>query len=154
MSYENSAGLGVKNFYGARSLNEGVVGGIPTYGSTNELTFDISGKSLNENTDFLRSLLPEGALITKAVAEVKEVFSMGGTGTAIIVGTLGSEIANGINIPEADLEALGTYEYTTFNGTWGAGLLEETDVNIRLAGTAPTTTNDGRVRMTISYTKL
>ena len=154
MSYENSAGLGVKNFYGARGLDEGVIGGIPTYGSTNELTFDISGKSINDNVDFLKSLLPAGALVTHAVAEVKEVFVVTGTTPTLHIGTDGSEETNGIALSEAQLETLGTYELTTFDGTWAAGLAVETVVGLALGGTTPAVTDAGRVRMTVSYTKL
>lgn len=154
MAYENSAGLGVKNFYNERTLNEGVMGGIQVKGSDNELTFDISGKSLNDNLEFLVSYLPQGAKVTSAVAEVKEVFVLGGTSPTVSVGTDTSERTNGITLTEAQLEALGTYELDTFNGTWANGLAADTKVGLALGGTNPTVTDAGRVRMTVHFTKL
>lgn len=154
MSYKNEAGLEVKNFYGPRTATEGVLGGIQVNGSDNELTFDISGKTLNDNIAFLESYLPQGAKVTSAVAEVKEAFVLGGTSPTLSVGTDTSEATNGITLTEAQLEAVGTYELTTFNGTWANGLAADTKVGLALGGTNPTVTDAGRVRMTVHFTKL
>lgn len=154
MAFESNTGLGVKNFYNQRTAGEGVIGGIQVQGSDNELTFDVTGKSLNGNITFLTTYLPKGAKITSAIAEVKEAFTLTGTNPTLLVGTNGSEDTNGISLSEAQLEAVGTYELTTYNGTWANGLAADTEVGLALGGTNPVVTDAGRVRMTIHFTKL
>jgi hypothetical protein len=154
MPYKNEAGLGVKNFYGARRLNEGLVGGIETAGSVKELTVELSGYALQDNITFLQGTLPAGALVHEYVVRVDEAFALGGTTPAIRIGTDGSEATNGITISEATAEAVGTTRSTTFSGTWGSALAADTTVGVALSGTNPTVTDAGKLRVTIRYTKL
>lgn len=154
MAFKNEAGLGVKNFYGTRTANEGVMGGIQVQGSDNELTFDISGKGIQDNIELLNTYLPKGAKVTKAIAEVKEAFVVTGTNPVLAIGTNGSETTNGIELTEAQLESEGTYELTTFDGTWANGLAADTEVGLALGGANAAVTDAGRVRMTVHFTKL
>lgn len=149
MAYKNDAGLGVKNLYGPSTTREGIAGGVETRGSVKELTFDITGYSINNNLDFIKGLLPKGALVKDVVVSVTEEFTLGGASPAIHIGTKGSEATNGFEI-HTDV---GT-ETATPIGTWEESMVEHTDVAVALEGTTPTVTDEGRARVTISYTKL
>lgn len=154
MGFENSAGLGVHNFYGPRGTRA-PKGGIKTEGSVMEMTFDIWGSSFGENaSDYNKVLLPKGALILDAYAHVSEVFVLGGTTPTILVGTKGSEAVNGVKLTEAQAEGVGTYKLSG-TGTWGnTALAADTEVSYKLGGTSPTVTNAGKVRVTVRYIKL
>ena len=152
MSKENSAGLGVNNFYGPRPTPDGAAGVLRTDGAFNELTIEFSGKNIND--DVISGRLPAGAYPIEVFTEVEEVFSLGGTGPALEIGTDGSEATNGIQIAQADLQAVGAYTDTSFNGTWAARLAAETVVSAALSGTSPTITDAGFARVVIRYIKV
>lgn len=153
MGFENSAGLGVHNFFGPRGTRA-PKGGIKTEGSIQEMTFDIWGSSFSEDyADYNKVLLPKGALIVNAFAHVSEVFVLGGTDPVIAVGTKGTEATNGVSIDEAEAEAVGVVKLTP-TGTWASALTEDTEVSFALGGTLPTVTDAGKVRVTVRYVKL
>ncbi len=152
MSKENSAGLGVNNFYGPRPTPDGATGVLRTDGAFNELTIELSGKNVND--DVITGRLPAGAFPVEVFTEVETAFVLGGTTPTFEVGTDGSEATNGISIAEADLEAVGTYLDTSFNGTWAARLAAETVVSLALGGTTPTVTDAGFARIVVRYVKV
>ena len=129
-----------------------------TDGSRNEYSWEITGADLQNAAQADRWLviptLPKNAIIEKAVVEVKEVFALGGTTPTINFGTNGSETTNGISITQAQAQALGVFNVTTFNGTWGSALTADTSVNVALGGTSPTVTSAGRVRIVVTATVL
>lgn len=154
MSFISGNGLGVKRFFGPRTAGEGLVGGIETRGSQKELTVEVTGKALNDNIDFLKGVLPAGAKLEEVVVRVDEAFVVGGTSPTLAIGTDGSETTNGFEVTEAQLEAVGTYVISSFNGTWANGLSDVTTVGVALGGTSPTVTSAGKARITARYTAL
>lgn len=151
MSKENSAGLGVNNRYGPFLTPDGAAGNFKTSGVENELVIELSGKNIND--DVISGFLPAGAKPIEVYVEVKTVFVVTGTTPTLEVGTDGSEATNGFSISEAQLEAVGTYVITSFNGTWATRLAAATTVSAALAGTTPVVTDAGEARITIRYAK-
>lgn len=142
----------VSNHYGSRDTGK-TQGNIKTEGSMNELTLDIDGTMVgNEAFPLIAPSLPAGAVIEDVYAHVTEAFVLGGTTPVIEVGTEGSEATNGVTISEAQAEATGTYDLTSaLAGTWAAPLAAATTVGIDLAGTTPTVTSAGKMRLVIRY---
>ena len=145
----------VSNHYGARDTGK-TTGVSRTAGFDNELTLVIDGDMVgNEAFDLIAPKLPAGATIEKVTAKVEEAFVLGGTSPVVEVGTEGSEATNGFTMTEAQLEAVGTYDLTSaLAGTWAAPLAAETTVGIDLAGTSPTVTSAGSVKVVIQYAVL
>lgn len=153
MGFENSAGLGVHNFFGPRGTRA-PKGGIKTEGSVMEMTFDIWGSSFGEGySDYNTVVLPKGALVLDAFAHVSEVFVLGGTTPTILVGTKGTEETNGVSISQEQAQAVGTVKLTP-NGAWANSLATDTEVSFKLGGESPTVTGKGKVRVTIRYVKI
>lgn len=158
MGFESNSGLGTRNFYGPRSATEGVEGGIKTEGSVQEISIFFTGQNINDDV-FSSNLvqLPAGARPLRAIVDIQEAFTLGGTTPVINIGTDGSESTNGVSISEAKAEAAGVYTDAdagvTFNGTWAASLAAATQISIALSGTTPTVGAGGKAKVTIQYTK-
>src|SRR5512138_511454 len=107
MSYENSSGLGVFNQYGARQSG-GAVGVEHAYGSTVTLKIDLTGDSIADAiAGFVPPVsIPKGANFNSARLRVDEVFDVGGTTPHVLIGAAGSVATNGVEITEAELEAV------------------------------------------------
>lgn len=155
MSYSNGSGIGVYNQYGARETG-GAVGIEHSKSGVQKFHMDLTGASISEGNanGFVPEVyLPKGALIVSAVLRVDEAFSLGGTTPAVEVGTLGSEVTNGVTLSEADLEAIGTYDVSAgLAGTWTAGLAANTQIGIALSGTTPTiSTSVGKGTLFLEY---
>lgn len=145
---------GVSNHFGQRDIGKGQ-GTTRTAGFTNELVMDIDGDSAANGFPLLAPYIPAGAIVKEAFVEVTEAFVLGGTSPTIAVGTLTSEDTNGIEITEAQAEAVGTYDVTSaLAGTWAAGLAAATSVGVALGGTSPTVTDAGKLRLTVRYVKM
>ena len=151
MSKENTAGLGVNNRYGPLATPNAAAGNFKTEGAYNELVIEFSGANIND--DDVSGFLPAGAKPVEWALEVKSVFALGGTTPVINFGTDGSETTNGLEISEAQAEAVGTYVSTTFAGTWQSRLAADTTVSVVLDGTSPTVTSAGEGRLVIRYIK-
>jgi len=145
----------VTNHYGERNLG-GATGVIKTEGADNQLTVYATGELINAG--FVPpTVIPAGAVVTKAVAHVTEAFALGGTAPTILVGTAGSEATNGVVLDEASAEAEGYYDITAaLAGTWGAeaAFAADTTVGVALGGTTPTVTDAGRVVIVVTYTNV
>lgn len=155
MSTETMRIRGVSQQYGARDTGR-TLGVIVTEGISNEVTVDVTGTNL---TDLIypEVFIPKGAIMTAAYFETTEVFVLGGTTPTILVGTKGSEVTNGLVVTEAQAEAVGADDITaTLTGTWTAAtsLAAQTEVGIAFGGTTPTSTDVGKIRITIVYKKL
>ena len=151
MAKENSAGLGVNNRYGPFLTPDAAAGVFKTAGAENELVIEFSGKNVND--DDISGFLPAGSTPVEVYVEVKTAFALGGTDPELDVGTDGSEGTNGFVIDDSQLEAVGTYTITSFNGTWAARLAADTTVSAVLDGTTPTITDAGEARIVIRYVK-
>lgn len=145
----------VNNHYGQRDTGK-TVGTVYTAGNVRELSLDIDGDMVgNAAFALLAPTLPAGAVIKEAYVEVSEAFVLGGTTPVINVGTEGSESTNGVDVSEAQAEAVGTYDITsTLAGTWAAPLAAATTVGISLSGTSPTVTDAGKMRMVLRYVQI
>jgi hypothetical protein len=142
--------------FGTQKLGE-QVGVNHSKDAVTQITMTITGEQLVRdaatNDGFLLApTLPVGAVITKAVAQVKEVFVLGGTTPTINIGTSGSEATNGVPISEAQAEAVGTYNLTPA-GTWANPIATAVTLGVALGGTSPTVTAAGRVDIIIEYIK-
>lgn len=142
----------VNNHYGPRETGK-TVGTFYTNGVERELSLDIDGEMLGDASfALLAPSLPAGAVVLECYADVTEAFVLGGTSPVMNIGTEGSEATNGVDVSEAQLEAVGTYDITsTVAGTWANPLAAATTVGLALGGTSPTTTDAGKVRVVIRY---
>lgn len=140
---------GVKNYYGPRHRHEGRMGQVRTAGTEKQLVLKFGGDTYTE----VSFTLPAGATVTgNALVQVDEVFVIGGTTPNIAVGVSGSETTNYLAlIPEASLEALGTYSIAPA-GTLAinAPLAAAATVVIALEGDT-TITGAGRATLTVPY---
>lgn len=144
----------VSNFYGPRD-HDVTAGVIKTEGAMNELTLHIDAETITD-ADFVltvKPFIPANSRIEDAYVEVSEAFVVTGTTPVVSVGTEGSEATNGVDISEAQLEAVGVYDITsTLAGTWAAagGLTARTVVGIaNSAGLA--VTDVGKAKLVIRY---
>lgn len=145
----------VHNHFGPRDTGK-TVGVIGTEGALNELTIHLDGAMVSDAAfPLLAPQLPAGALVISAYVEVEEVFTLGGTTPTINIGTEGSETTNGVEISEAQAEAVGTYDITsTRAGTWATGLTANTVVGLAMDGTTPTSAVTGKAKVVIRYLKV
>ena len=145
----------VSQHYGAFETGD-TSGVAKTEGFRNELTLDLDSSAVEDGViQLVAPTIPAGSLIESAVVEVSEAFVMGGTTPVINVGTEGTESTNGLDISEAQAEAVGTYDVTsTLAGTWAAGLAADTVVGVNLGGTTPTVTDAGKLRVVIKYVNM
>jgi len=155
MSYENSAGLGVTNQYGARNTG-GSVGLEHGKTSTHILSIDLTGEMLN-SAYVAPVFVPKGAKIIRALLRVDEVFVVSAAGTVAIGGTAPG--TNGVVMTEAQLEALGTKDISTVAiGTWGTasttGTTASEKVTKAITGTVAATSGKGTLVVEYFYKTL
>lgn len=150
MAYENTAGLGVTNQYGARNTG-GAVGLERNTNSTNVLTYDLTGEMLNSAYN-APIKVPKGALVRKVTLRVDEVFVVSAAGTVAIGGAVPG--TNGVVLTEAKLEALGTSDVSALAiGTWATasatGTTASESVTKSITGTVGATSGKGT--LTVEY---
>lgn len=150
MAYENSAGIQVGNFYGARTTG-GAVGTDPNEDSIWQLEVDLTGEMLN-STYVSPTYMPKGAKILRAFLRVDEVFVVSAAGTVAIGGTAPG--TNGVVLTEAQLEALGTKDVSSVAvGTWATasttGTTASEKVTKAITGTVAATSGKGT--LTVEY---
>jgi len=139
MPFENTAGLNVSNFYGARETG-GSVGVERSQDSIQQLSIAFTGASIN--SAFLPPVvIPRGAQFKRAILRVDEAFNLTGTSPTIIFGGTAPG-TNGIVLSEAELEAIGTKTpASTGTGTWAqasaTGTTAAERVTRTLGGTTP-----------------
>jgi hypothetical protein len=154
MSYEDTAGLGVFNQYGARGTQDGVVGGgkMATAGAIEELVVYITGDDFDGAVEFdTLFTLPAGAVALEAICEVTTAFTLGNADNDIYVGTKGSEDTNyGMQILNP---AAATTTIDAPGGTWAAPLAAATAVSVLVDGTTPSATG-GEAKVVIRYQKI
>jgi hypothetical protein len=150
MSRENTSGLDVLNIYGPRPVPDMARGVMKTEGGFNEMTFELSGKDINDNLSNVLNTIPAGVRFQEFYVEVQEVFA---DGTTLHIGTSGSEATNGFDIALTgvlDTVGISTVS-TTLDGTWALTLAAETEVGIAATGTF---TNVGHARIVARYLKV
>jgi len=154
MTVEITGTRGVRAIYGTRETGGGM-GVIKTEGVSNELTVDLSVESITGDA-WASVKIPAGSIPVEAYCEVTEAFTVTGTTPTINVGTEGSEATNGVEVTEAQAEAVGAYDITaSLQGTWTSPLAAETEIGVALSGTTPALTGTaGKARVTIVYKKL
>jgi hypothetical protein len=149
---------GLRVHYGTRRAgDEANFGTYGDVGSQKELVFEIKG------TDFTAGVytgptltLPAGFTHRGGLAEVTEVFALGGTTPTINVGVSTTEATNRMaQLSEAQAEALGVYNMAGA-GTLAANtpLAAAATISIALGGTTPTITSAGKLRITVKYDDL
>lgn len=155
MPFENSAGIGVSNFYGVRNTG-GTVGVETSDGSTSELVIDFTGATLN-GTFLPPVVLPKGALIKSYKLRVDEAFVVTGTSPTVRFGATGSVATNGVVLTEAELEAVGTKTPASAGaGTWATnsatGTTAAAKVAFDLGGTTPAVAaTSGKAQLIIEF---
>lgn len=150
MAYENTAGLGVTNQYGARNTG-GAVGVEKTIDSTSRLSIDLTGEMLNSGY-VSPTFVPKGALVKRAYLRVDEVFVVSAVGTVAVGGTAPG--TNGVILTEAKLEALGTSDVSALAiGTWATasatGTTASQKVTTAITGTVAATS--GKATLVVEY---
>ena len=157
MSYEASIQGTVTNHFGPRKTG-GTAGVLNTDGMSGELVIDLNAELFNSNPDGLMPfVLPAGAVIKSVYVDVEDVFVVTGTSPTVLIGTNGSEVANGVVISEVILEASGSANLTsTLVGTWDAEapLAADTTIGIALGGSSPAITDAGNARVTIKFDRI
>jgi hypothetical protein len=139
MGFENSAGLGVNNYFGRRDTG-GSVGVETSNDSIHQLSIAFTGASLA--SAYLPPVyIPKGAQFKRAILRVDEVFVVTGTSPTLIFGGT-APATNGIVLTEAELEAVGTKTpASTGTGTWAqssaTGTTAAEKVTKTLGGTSP-----------------
>lgn len=140
--FENTAGINVSNFYGARDSG-GTVGVEKSSGSISETSISFTGTSLNQS--FLPPVVvPKGMHLLRAVLRVDEAFTLGGTSPTVIFGGT-VPATNGIVLSQAELQSVGTkVPASTGTGTWAVSSATGTTASEKLTktlgGTTPTVT--------------
>lgn len=137
--FENSAGLSVNNYYGARDTG-GSVGVDHSDDSVHQLSIAFTGASL-ASAYLPPVVVPKGSLFRRAILRVDEAFVVTGTSPTLIFGGTAPG-TNGIVLTEAELEAVGTKApASTGTGTWAQGSATGTTaaekVTKTLGGTSP-----------------
>ena len=139
MPFENSAGIGVNNFYGARDTG-GTVGVEQSTDSVHQLSIAMTGESLQSS--FLSPfVVPKGAKFLRAVLRVDEAFTLTGTSPTVIFGGT-APATNGFVLTQAELATVGTKTpASTGTGTWAlastTGTTAAERVTRALGGTTP-----------------
>jgi len=157
MAKEDSAGLGVNNFYGTRNATEGWVGTAKTEGILEQLTFVITGDNFNGTTidAVLEGVLPAGSLVLDVFTEIDDAFTIGNADNILEIGTAGSVATNGVEL-SANLDAVGLYDDIppgTINGTWANQLVAETAVSVIVSGTTAAI-SAGSAKIVITYVNM
>jgi hypothetical protein len=143
----------VSNFFGQRKTGK-TSGVAETEGSYNELVMDVDKEVLVNGAFFLTPpFIPAGSKITRVIADVQEAFTLTGTTPGIKLGTKTTESTNGVNLTQAQAQAIGMYDITaSLAGTWLAGLTTRTTLGVGLSGTTPAITGTaGKVRFLVEY---
>lgn len=154
MPFQNQAGLGVNNFYGARDTG-GSVGVEKSSDSNHMLSISFTGDSLN--SAFLPPVnYPKGAKFVRAFLRVDEAFNITGTSPTVIFGGT-APATDGIVLTEAELETVGSKTpASTGTGTWAVGSttgpLTSQRVTRVLGGTTPAVVPGvGKATLVIEY---
>ena len=154
MGFENSAGIGVNNFFGARESG-GTVGVETSDGSTQTMSIAFTGASLNSS--FLPPVyLPKGAKILRYTLRVDEAFNITGTSPTVIFGGT-APATDGVVLTEAELEAVGSKTpASTGTGTWSTsatvGPTAAQKVTKALGGTSPVVSaTQGKATLLIDF---
>ena len=154
MPFENTAGIAVSNFYGARSTGNSV--GVETSDSSqHRLSISLTGEMLNGS--FIPPVnVPKGARFINAILRVDEAFDLSGTTPTVRVGAAGSVATNGVVLTEAELENVGTKApASTGAGTWSfssaTGTTADAKVAFDMGGTTPTATRVGKATLILTY---
>lgn len=155
MAYENTAGLGVSNQYGARDVGTSV-GVEQSSDSIHQLSIAFTGTSMQDS--YLPPFfVPKGAKFMRAILRVDEAFNITGTTPTVIFGASGSEATNGFVLTEAELETIGTKTpASTGTGTWAQASTTGTTVAAKvgkaLGGTSPVvTTGVGKATLILEF---
>jgi hypothetical protein len=157
MAKEDSAGLGVNNFYGVRNTTEGWVGNIKTEGVVEQLVLVITGDNFAGGTTdtVLDGTIPAGAKVLDVYTEITDAFTIGNVDNILEIGTAGSVATNGVEL-SADLDATGLYSDIppgTINGTWASQLAADTAVGAIVSGTTAAI-SAGTAKVVITYVNM
>lgn len=152
MAYENSAGLGVTNQYGARETG-GAVGLEHSQNSEFTVSVDLTGEMLNSGY-VAPAFVPKGAKLVKALLRVDEAFVVSTAGTVAVGGTAPG--TNGVVLTEVQLEAVGTKDVSAVAiGTWATASATGTTASQKLTtaitGTVGATAGKGTLVMEFFY---
>lgn len=134
MSYENSAGLGIKQAYGPKQAGDHIVaGGFQSENGEQTIVIKFDETMLGD--DFIDVHLPAGAVVTGANLKVETAFV--GAGAIVELGTDGAEVANGISWVVANIGTDNRWVAgATAAGTWANPLVGVTKVGLAESGGA------------------
>lgn len=156
MTFQNSAGLNVNNYYGPRDTG-GSAGVERATNSVTRLSFNITGAMLNDG--YVPPVnIPKYASFKTAHITVHEAFVVTGTTPTILVGAAGSVATNGFIITETELETLGSRKLANDGeGTWdiahATGTTAAALVDFAFEGDAAVT-SAGKATLVLEYVNL
>ena len=154
MGYESNTGLGTLSRYGVSGTQKGVASGghVRKAGVERELVIYIDGEDFNGATSFdTQYTLPVGAVVTGAICEVTDAFTLGNADNDIYVGTNGSEGTNyGMQILNP---AAATVTTDAPGGTWASPITTAVTVGVLVSGTTAAA-SAGKAKVVIKYDKI
>lgn len=153
MAFENSAGIGVSNYYGPRDAG----GTVGFDCDMDELSLELTDATIaNIGTVGPKLKLPAGAHFLRAFLRVDEAFTFTGTSPGVVVGgTLPA--TNGFAITAAELGTVGTkIPASVGTGTWAiastTGATATETITTALTGTSPAVTpGAGRATFVLEF---
>lgn len=156
MAFENSAGIGVSNYYGPRDAG-GSAGETQTSDEIHKLSLEMTDVTIaNIGTLGPKFKIPSGAHFLRAFLHVDEVFTFTGTTPGVVVGGT-APATNGFAITAAELGTVGTkIPASAGTGTWAVasttGATATEAVTTALTGTTPAVTpGAGRATIVLEY---
>lgn len=156
--FNNADGLRMQ--FGTRKAgDEANFGTNGDVGPDKQIVVEIKGSDFTSNVyTGPTMILPAGATVRESLAEVTEVFVLGGTTPTINVGVSTTEATNRLaQLSQAQAQALGVVNTSaTAAGTLAVGtpLAAQSTISIALGGTTPTVTAVGKLKITIKYADL
>jgi len=159
MSFENSAGIGVRNSYGPRTTNNKFGGKLPGDGAIKQLEYVFSYDDLPvASTLEMEHLMGDNALIVDAYIEVITGFAGGTSYDIDMVTTAGGAIGSGEDklwdaLVTADLNVAGERSVSSTHGGTNSGnalnvqLVDPAQLQVVATGTFTA----GKARIVIDY---
>lgn len=155
MPYQNTAGIGVNNQYGPRSVGN-TVGTDHSQNAVHELSLEITGTSLADSLFLPPFVIPKGAKFVRATLVVDQIFTLTGTTPTVQIGGTAPG-TNGLTLSAANLGTVASLDVSAgLAGTWATasatGTTANEKVTIALGGTTPAVTSGaGKASVVINY---
>lgn len=159
MSYEDSAGLGVQNHYGPRSVDNHFGGELPGKGAIRQAEYVFTYDNLPAASTYeMTKLLPDNCMLIDAYIEVIEAFAGGTSYDIDMVTSAGAAIGSGTDklwdaLALADIDEVGNQSVSSTHAGTNSGNALNIQVTepCQLAVAATGTFTAGKARIVVEY---